>query len=272
MRGLATSQKKTEVFLRYGMSDDVLAQIGRSELDVGYYVDAAPAGSPAFGVPSERTIEDGKFQLMPLMRYDYHVIAPAEWSDKVMGKDWADLAGLPWLATPHHSAHRRLLDDVFRPMGTLPKRVAFTDQEDAMIDFVESGICLSLARGCVLERITRKRNFVIADKLALTCDLSFACLTARRHEPVISNAFSAMRAVWDLKPVNTVPAPIASGKCATEKRRGESANKDIRSDLGIADRFQRPPFLRSSAAAARWPAGLPGSSAPAGPRSADGWI
>ena len=46
VRSLATSAKKTEVFLRHGMSDDVLAQIGRSELDVGYYVDAAPAGSP----------------------------------------------------------------------------------------------------------------------------------------------------------------------------------------------------------------------------------
>ena len=136
-----------------------------------------------------------------------------------MGKEWADLAGLPWLMTPHHSAHRRLLDDVFRPMGTLPKRVAFTDQEDAMIDFVESGICLSLARGCVLERITRKPNFVIADQLVLTCDLSFACLTARRHEPVISNAFSAMRAVWDLKPLNTVPAPIDSASPQKSARR-----------------------------------------------------
>ncbi len=57
---------------------------------------------------------------------------------------------------------------------------------------------------------------MIADKLALTCDLSFGCLTARRHEPVISNAFSAMQAVWDLKPVDTVtvPAPIASASRA----------------------------------------------------------
>ena len=210
VRGLATSQKKTEVFLRYGMSDDVLAQIGRCELDVGYYVDAAPVESPVFTVPSERTIEDGKFQLMPLVRYDYHVIAPAEWSDKVMGKDWADLAGLPWLATPHHSAHRRLIDDIFRPMGTLPKRVAFTDQEDAMIDFVESGICLCLARDCVLKRVACKGNYVIADKLTLTCELSFACLTARRHEPLISNAFAVMRAAWDLKPLNAVPAPVAA--------------------------------------------------------------
>jgi hypothetical protein len=39
------------------MSDDVLAQIGRCELDVGYYVDATPAESLAVGMPSERTIE-----------------------------------------------------------------------------------------------------------------------------------------------------------------------------------------------------------------------
>jgi len=104
-------------------------------------------------------------------------------------------------------------------MGALPKRVAFTDQEDAVIDFVESGVCLSLARGCVLERITRKPNFVITDQLALTCALSSTCLTARRHEPVISNAFSAMRAVWDLKPLNTVPTPIASASPQKSARR-----------------------------------------------------
>jgi DNA-binding transcriptional LysR family regulator len=133
VRSLATSLKKTEVFLRYGMSDDVLAQIGKGDLDVGYYVDATPPESLASGTLPERHIEDGKYQLAPLMSYDYRVIAPAEWSDKVLGKDWPDLIGLPWLATPPHSAHRRLLDDIFRPMGSLPKRVAFTDPRIANI-------------------------------------------------------------------------------------------------------------------------------------------
>ena len=172
VRSLATSLKKTEVFLRYGMSDDVLAQIGKGDLDVGYYVDATPPESLSSPTSSERHIDDGKYQLAPLMTYDYRVLAPMEWSDKVLGKDWADLIDLPWLATPPHSAHRRLLDDIFRPMGSLPKRVAFTDQEEAMIDFVESGICLSLARDAIIDRVTRKRNFVIADKVTVTCDLS----------------------------------------------------------------------------------------------------
>ena len=209
VRSLTASAQRTEVFLRYGMSDDVLTQIGTGELDVGYYVDATPEPSLSSHVLTERLIEDGKFQLMPLMSYVYRVIAPREWRDRVMGKDWRDLAGLPWLATPAKSAHRRLLDDIFRPLGPLPKRVAFTDQEEAMTDFVESGICLSLARDPVIERITRERNFVIADKVALTCDLSFACLTSRRQEPTIAHAFIAMQAVWDLKPDK---APLRSAQ------------------------------------------------------------
>jgi DNA-binding transcriptional LysR family regulator len=200
------------------LSDDVLSQIGKGELDVGYYVDATPPERLASGMLlPERTIDDGKFQLMALTRYDYRVIAPREWSDKVLGKDWADLIDLPWIMTPHASAHRRLIDDVFRPMGSLPKRVAFAEQEDAMIEFVEAGNCLSLARECVLDRITRNRNFVIADKVALTCDLSFACLTSRRREPMISQAFAAMQAVWELNPGGA--APIEAARSRTSARR-----------------------------------------------------
>lgn len=207
VRSLTTSSQKTEVFLRYGLNDDVLAQIGKGELDVGYHVGLAPAKPASSGITAERTISDGKFQIAPLAQYRYRVIAPAGWSDRVIGKDWAGLAGLPWLATPNHSIHRRLIDDIFRPIGSTPKRVAFADQEEAMIDVVESGICLSLARDCVLDRVTRKRNFVVAEDLTLVCDLSFACLKARRHEPVISHAFMAMQGVWDMKPTIAGPTP-----------------------------------------------------------------
>ena len=219
VRSLATSSKKTEVFLRYGMSDDVLSQIGRGELDVGYYIDATPRESLALDMPPERSIEDGRFRLTTLTRYDYRVIAPCEWSDKVLGKEWADLIDLPWITTPHASAHRRLIDDVFRPTGSLPKRVAFAEHEDAMVEFVEAGNCLSLARDCVIDRITRKRNFVIADKVALTCDLSFACLTARRHEPMIAQAFAAMQTVWERSPDSATPTPIEAARPRRSARR-----------------------------------------------------
>jgi DNA-binding transcriptional LysR family regulator len=219
VRSLATASRKTEVFLRYGMSDEVLAQIGRGELDVGYYIDATPPECLASGILPERTIEDGRYRLAPLTRFDYRVIAPCRWSDKVLGKDWTDFLDLPWITTPHNSAHRRLIDDVFRPTGLLPKRVAFAEQEEAMVEFVEAGHCLSLARDCVIDRITRKREFVVADKVALTCDLSLACLASRRHEPMISQTFSAMQAVWDLASGNVAPAPIEAVRSRKSVRR-----------------------------------------------------
>ena len=158
-------------------------------------------------------IEGGTFQFAPLLRYDYRVIAPSKWADKVMGKEWADLARLPWLATPPAFAHQRLLDSIFRPLGPIPKRVAYTDEAEAMIDFVESGICLSLARDSVLEQLLpHQRNFVIADRVAATCDLGFACLTGRRHEAAISHAFAAVQAVWEVKPVKAAMSAARSRK------------------------------------------------------------
>lgn len=195
VRSLATVSKRTEVTLRYGLSDAVLAQIGRGELDVGYYIDAAPREADA---PAERTLDGGRFLLAALTRFDYRVIAPRAWSGSIVGKGWADFADLPWIATPHDSAPRRLLDDIYRSLGTSPKRVGFADHEDAMIDLVEAGTGLSLARDSVLDRITRKPEFVVADAVTLSCEIGFACLASRRDEPMIAQAFAAMRAVWDL--------------------------------------------------------------------------
>jgi len=60
---------------------------------------------------------------------------------------------------------------------------------------------------------------VIADKIALTCDLSFACLASRRQEPVISQAFSAIQAVWELTPGGVAPAPIEAARSRKSARR-----------------------------------------------------
>jgi DNA-binding transcriptional LysR family regulator len=208
IKELAASSPRTEVFLRHGMSDDVLSQIGRGELDVGFYIDATPERFSRSAPAPERDSGAGTFVLAPLLTFTYYVIAPAPWIHKVAGKSWGELGRLPWLATPSASAHRRLLDDIFRPFGVMPKRVALTDQEEAMIDLVESGIGLSLARKCVLDRRGHKRNFVVADKVSLACDLSIACLKSRRHEPTVARAFSAMGRAWFQSDSQLSPSPV----------------------------------------------------------------
>ena len=178
-------QIRTE--LRQGMSGDVLAQVMRGDLDVGFFLNLPddPAGLP--------------YQWRTLARFSYRVLAPAGWGPQVRGKDWKALAALPWLATPAASAHHRLLRRVFGSgslTGMEPRRVALVDQEASMLDLVKSGVGLSLVRDSIAMREAQAHGLVVADRVALECDLSFVCLAARTGEPVIASALAALDSVW----------------------------------------------------------------------------
>jgi DNA-binding transcriptional LysR family regulator len=197
VKTLTTADPRIEIFFHHGMSDDVLAQIGRNDLDICFYIDRTPGG-PSGRRMEERSSDCGTYCFAPLMNFTYRVIGPAEWSHKFQDAGWEELASLPWLATPTASAHRRLLDDVFGAIGKIPKRVALTDQEEAMVDLVESGVAMSLAREFVLAKRTRPANYAVARGVALDCDLSLACLAGSRNDPAIVRAFAAAKKVWRL--------------------------------------------------------------------------
>jgi len=187
LKTLVESAPQIGTELRQGMSGDVLAQVERGDLDVGFFLNLPddPVGPP--------------YQLRSLARFSYRVLAPAGWGPQVRGKDWKALAALPWLATPAASAHHRLLRRVFGPgslTGIEPRRVALVDQEASMLDLVKSGVGLSLVRDSIAIREAQARGLVVADQVALECDLSFVCLAARAGEPVIASALAALDSVW----------------------------------------------------------------------------
>ncbi|RIX82359.1 LysR family transcriptional regulator [Acidovorax cavernicola] len=189
LRELVEAAPQIETELRHGMSGSVLAQVQRGELDVGFHLgtegDAASAtsASPAL---SART----------LTRFTYRVVAPAGWGPQVLGRDWKALAALPWLATPPESAHHRLLEQVFGPLGLAPRRVALVDQEASMLDLLKSGVGLSLVRDSIAIRESQAHGLVLADRVQLDCALRFVSLAARRNEPVIASAWDALSRAW----------------------------------------------------------------------------
>jgi DNA-binding transcriptional LysR family regulator len=173
--------------LRQGMSGDVLAQIDRGEIDVGFFLHLP---DDAVGTP---------YRLRPLTRFTYRVLAPAGWGPQVRDKDWQALAALPWLATPPASAHHRLQRRIFGPgslTGLEPRRVALVDQEASMLDLVKSGVGLSLVRDAIAMREAQAHGLVIANRVGLECDLSFICLAERAGESVIQGAWNALDSVW----------------------------------------------------------------------------
>lgn len=205
LKPLVEAAPQIETELRQGMSGEVLAQLARGDLDVGFYL-----GGLANNASNQPLAQDGRaqaainfevneFEIKELTRFTYRVIAPAGWGPQVLGRDWRALAALPWLATPPASVHHRLLARVFGEgslTGLAPRRVARVDQEASMLDLVKSGVGLSLARDSIAMRESQAHGLAVADRVSLDCALSFVCPKARLGEPVVAAAWSALAHAW----------------------------------------------------------------------------
>ena len=188
LRELVEAAPQIETELRHGMSGSVLAQVLRGELDVGFHLDPGE---------DSQTVTSAPLSVRTLTRFTYRVVAPAGWGPQVLGRDWKALAALPWLGTPPESAHHRLLERVFAPLGLSPRRVALVDQEASMLDLLKSGIGLSLVRDSIAIRECQAHGLVMADRVQLDCALRFVSLAARRDEPVIASAWDALARAWN---------------------------------------------------------------------------
>ncbi|QBQ96246.1 LysR family transcriptional regulator [Paraburkholderia pallida] len=181
---LVETWPQIETALRHGMSGWVLDQVRARELDVGYYI----------GQPSP---DPDIFHTITLTRFQYRVLAPAGWKDRVKGAhDWRALAALPWIWTPPASAHNRLLSVRFEAAHAKPVKVAEVDQEPSMIDLVKSGVGLSLARDATALAEAHAHALTIVEGVTVPTELTFITLAARRDEPTIAAALKVIETQW----------------------------------------------------------------------------
>jgi DNA-binding transcriptional LysR family regulator len=190
LKQLVETWPHIETALRHGMSGWVLEQIRNGELDVGYYI----------GQPAEDDARDGTaFHALTLTQFQYRVLAPAGWKDRVKGvRDWQALAALPWIWTPPASAHHRLLTRRFAEAGVKPVKVAEVDQEPSMLDLVKSGVGLSLARDATAIAEAHAHALTIVEGITVPTQLSFVTLAARRDEPAIAAALKLIEQQWTI--------------------------------------------------------------------------
>ena len=208
LRELVDSAPHIATELRQGMSGDVLAQVASGALDVGFYLgdpQQAEVVRPNKAVAVVKTAQtaikiiakqEPLFHNLTLSHFHYRVLAPAGWGPQVLGRGWKGLAALPWIETPPASAHHRLLQSVFGPLGVSPQRVALVDQEASMLDLVKSGVGLSLVRDSIAIREAHAHGLVIADKVSLPSTLRFVCLAKTQDQPVVQSALAALKRVW----------------------------------------------------------------------------
>jgi DNA-binding transcriptional LysR family regulator len=188
LRQLVETYPQMETALRHGMSGWVLDQIRSRELDVGYYI-----GDPAEDDPREHDL----FRAATLIRFQYRVLAPAGWKDRVSrARDWRALAALPWIWTPPASAHHRLLSRRFAEAGVTPVKVAEVDQEPSMLDLVKSGVGLTLARDSIAIAEAHAHALTIVEGVTVPTQLTFVTLAERQDEPTIAAAFKLIEQQW----------------------------------------------------------------------------
>jgi DNA-binding transcriptional LysR family regulator len=187
LKQLVETYPQIEPALRHGMSGWVAEQVRAGELDVGYYI----------GQPAEEGMPEGLFHAATLTRFQYRVLAPAGWKDRVSrARDWLALAALPWIWTPPASAHQRLLSRRFAEAGVSPVKVAEVDQETSMLDLVKSGVGLTLARDAIAIAEAHAHALTIVEGVTVPTELTFIALAARMEEPVIAAAFKLIEAQW----------------------------------------------------------------------------
>ncbi|HEY2023334.1 LysR family transcriptional regulator [Paraburkholderia sp.] len=188
LKQLVETWPQIETALRHGMSGWVLEQIRAGELDVGYYI----------GLPSDDGTRDGPaFHAVALTHFQYRVLAPAGWKDRVKGaRDWRSLAALPWIWTPPASAHNRLLSRCFGDAGVKPIKVAEVDQEPSMLDLVKSGVGLTLARDATAIAEAHAHALTIVDGITVPTQLSFITLDERKDEPAVAAALKLIEQQW----------------------------------------------------------------------------
>ncbi|OWV30131.1 LysR family transcriptional regulator [Halomonas campaniensis] len=176
-----------ETELHHGMSGSVLNRIEQGDLDVGFYLAPPDEGSGQ---------EHGGLTWRELTHFDYHVIAPAGWENRLTDTRWEHLATLPWIVTPQDSAHYRLLKQALAPSGAVPNRVAQVDQEACMLDLVRAGVGLSLARDALAMTERQESGLTVADNIRLPCALSFIWRHESTNEPTVNAALSTLDEVW----------------------------------------------------------------------------
>ncbi|MFP3586264.1 LysR family transcriptional regulator [Paraburkholderia sp. SIMBA_055] len=188
LKQLVETWPHIETALRHGMSGWVLDQVRAGELDVGYYI----------GVPSDDDTRDGSaFHTLTLTHFQYRVLAPAGWKDRVKGaRDWRSLAAFPWIWTPPASAHNRLLSRAFGEAGVKPVKVAEVDQEPSMLDLVKSGVGLTLARDAIAIAEAHAHALTIVEGITVPTQLSFITLAERNGEPAIAAALKLIELQW----------------------------------------------------------------------------
>jgi DNA-binding transcriptional LysR family regulator len=183
MQRLIAEHPMLDIEIHHRNSRAVLQGVRTGEFDVGM----ALCG----GLPED-------LEARPLQLLRYRVVAPAAWTDRVEGKEWKEVAALPWISAPPSGAHAHMATQVFEAFGFQPAKVVESDSEAIITSLVMAGVGLGLMReDLALEAAQSHKVYVLPEASAETWLMLFH-VKARSGEAAIAAFMAAAGALWRL--------------------------------------------------------------------------
>lgn len=171
-----------EVQLHHEVSGAAFEKVRAGELDASFYYGDLVHPSVAG---------------LKLREITYRIVAPAAWEGRIVGADWKDIAGEPWVMTPPISTHYQLASALFARHAVAPTKVVEADDEVVVGSLVVSGVGLGLMREDLAFEKANAGEVCLWREVRLTTTLQFIYLRAREQDPVIRALVDILKAVWD---------------------------------------------------------------------------
>jgi len=141
------------------------------------------------------TIDDDRIHAVPLRALVYRVALPPNWGAE-RDAEWRAIAARPWILAPPTSSHRQLVMQLFGEHGDEPQQVIEADSEAVILNLIESGVGVSIAREDLAHAAEQKGRIAIWSGAELTTRLWFICAAARESDPVLKAALDVLHEVW----------------------------------------------------------------------------
>lgn len=171
-----------DVSLSHGISGTVLQMLRDGQLDACFYLGK---------------LQDPQIAVRHLALEHYRVVAPAAWEERLRDAGWAELARLPWLATPAGSSQHGLVAQIFAEQGLAHSTVIEADQEASMLQLVQAGVALGLMRERLTAAAVQTGQLVAWNGARLPCPLSLLYRRASGGSGPIHALLNTLDLVWD---------------------------------------------------------------------------
>lgn len=165
------------------LSSRILEDIRKEELDGGYIL----GENPFTGI-----------ETLTLERIPLTVVAPAAWQDRVSGKDWKALAGMPWILQEKGSSLRSFADDLIARHCLKPVKTVVAGNAATRASLLAAQAGLAMMRLCPAAEAEKRGEVTILPLPTISADLAFAYLAKRKEDPVIHAMLDVLRQQWEL--------------------------------------------------------------------------